>query len=55
MTKHDFDFDTWFESLVAFVMDETGVEFKDRDSVRGCYDAGRNLADVAAEISAEYE
>jgi hypothetical protein len=36
------------------VLDKTGVEFRDAESVRADYDAGKNLADVADEISAEY-
>lgn len=54
MTKAEFDFDTWFESLSMMVLDETGFEFRDAESVRADYDAGKNLAEVAAEISAEY-
>lgn len=54
MTKTDFDFDTWFDSLSMMVLAKTGVEFRDADSVRSDYDAGKNLADVADEIAAEY-
>lgn len=54
MTKQDFDFDTWFDSLAAFVLDKCGIEFRDRDSVREDYDKGRNCADVADEIADEY-
>ena len=54
MTKTEFDFDTWFDSLAAMVLDETGFDLRDQDSVRADYDAGRNLADVAEEIAAEY-
>lgn len=54
MTKDDFDFDTWFDNLSSFVLDLTGIEFSDRDSVREDYEQGRNLADVAGEIADEY-
>lgn len=54
MTKNEFDFDTWFDSLAMMVLDETGVEFRDEESVRDDYEKGRNLADVAREIADEY-
>lgn len=54
MTKDEFDFETWFDSLSMMVLDRTGVEFRDEDSVRADYEAGRNLADIADEIAAEY-
>ena len=54
MTKNEFDCDTWFDILAAMVLDETGFDLRDQDSVRSDYDAGRNLADVAEEIAAEY-
>lgn len=54
MTKDDFDFETWFDSLAVMVLDKTGVELRDPDSVRQDYETGRNLADVADEIAAEY-
>lgn len=54
MTKNEFDFDTWFDSLSMMVLDETGIEFKDEESVRDDYEKGRNLADVAREIADEY-
>jgi hypothetical protein len=54
MDKYEFDFDTWFESLAAMVLDKTGVGFRDRDSVRGDYEGGKNCADVADDIAAEY-
>ena len=55
MVKGEFDFDTWFESLAATVLDKTGVEFTDEDSVRGDYEAGKNCFDVANDIATEYE
>jgi len=54
MTKSDFDFETWFDSLAMMVLDKTGVEFRDQDTVREDYESGRNLADVADQIAAEY-
>lgn len=54
MDKKDFTFDTWFSNLSMLVLDRTGVEFKDADSVKADYDAGKNMYDVADEICAEY-
>ena len=54
MTKHEFDFETWFDSLAVMVLDGCGVDFRDPDSVRGDYEDGKNCADVADEIIAEY-
>ena len=54
MTKNEFDFETWFDSLSMMVLDATGVEFRGMESVRDDYEKGRNLADVADEIAAEY-
>lgn len=54
MTNDDFDFDTWFDTLILLVLDGAGVEFQDQDSVRNDYEAGRNVHDVADEIIAEY-
>lgn len=54
MTKQDFDFDTWFETLCNMVLDKCGVEFRDEESVRDDYECGANCADVADDIAAEY-
>lgn len=54
MTNDDFDFETWCESLQMMVVDGCGFDFQDFDSVREDYDKGRNVADVANEIIAEY-
>lgn len=54
MTKDELDFETWFENLAMMVLEETSSEFRDTKSVRADYDAGKNLADVAKEIAAEY-
>lgn len=48
-------FEDWFDNITLLVLDETGFEFKDKESVRADYDAGRDLHDVAAEIAAEYK
>jgi len=54
VTKTEFDFETWFSNLAMMVLDKTGVDFRDRESVRQDYDDGRNLADVADEIADDY-
>ncbi len=55
MVKGEFDFETWFDSLAMMVLDKCGVEFHDEESVRDDYEAGKNCADVADEIAAEYD
>lgn len=54
MTKTEFDFNTWFETLSNQVLDRAGVEIADMDSVRADYDEGRDVFDVVDEIVAEY-
>ncbi len=54
MIKGEFDFDTWFDNLALMVLDKCGVEFKDKNSVLADYESGKNCADVADEIAAEY-
>jgi hypothetical protein len=54
MTKHEFDFETWFDSLAAMVLDGCGVDFRDPGSVRGDYEDGKNCADMAEEVIAKY-
>jgi len=54
MTKKEFDFETWFDSMAAMVMDKSGFDFRDEESVRADYDAGKDCADVADEIATEY-
>jgi hypothetical protein len=54
MTKNEFDFETWFDSMAAMVLDKCGVEFRDEDAVRSDYESRKNCADVADEIAAEY-
>ena len=55
MTNNDTDFDTWFDTVQAHVLDETGVHFNDRDSVKSDYDEGLDAFDVIDEIVSEYE
>lgn len=47
-------FETWFGNLIMLVLDKTGVDFRDANSVREDYEAGKGFADVAEEIAAEY-
>jgi len=54
MTNDDTDFDSWFGVLQVNVLDRTGVDFKDMDSVRADYDEGRDVYDVIDDIVAEY-
>jgi len=54
MTKKDFDFETWFDSLVMIVLDKSGFNLRNEESVRKDYDAGRDCAVVADEIAGEY-
>lgn len=54
MTKNECTFDDWFDQLALHVLDRTGVDFMDKDSVRDDYDQGRDLWDVIDEIAAEY-
>lgn len=51
---NDMDFNSWFCLLQINVRDRAGVEFNDEDSVRGDYEAGRDVQDVIDEIVAEY-
>lgn len=55
MTKNEIEFDDWFDNVALHVLDRTGFEFRDADSVRGDYEAGRDAYDVIDEIVAEYE
>lgn len=54
MTNDTHDFDTWFSTLQLHVLDRTGVDFGDEDSVRDDYNNGRDVFDVIDEIAAEY-
>lgn len=55
MNKTEFEFDTWFETLQAHVLDRAGIDFQDPDSVRDDYERGRDVFDVIDEIVAEYQ
>ena len=55
MNKETHDFETWFDNLVNAVLDQTGVTFRDKDSVRQDYDDGKGVFEVADEIAAEYD
>lgn len=48
------DFDTWFGVLQANVLDRTGVNFTDEDSVREDYERGEDVYDVIDSICDEY-
>lgn len=54
MTNTDTSFEDWFDNLKMYVLDRTGVEFRDADAVRDDYERGRSMYDVADEIAAEY-
>lgn len=53
MDISDTDFETWFDTLCMLLLDES-INFKDADSVRADFEAGKNVFDVADEIAAEY-
>lgn len=53
-TKHDMSFDNWFSVVVVLVLEGSGVDFSDEDSVRQDYESGKDAHDVADEIIAEY-
>lgn len=55
MTNTEFDFDTWFGVLQSNVLDRSGVDFRDEESVRCDFDGGRDVYDVIEEIVAEYD
>lgn len=54
MTKSEADFESWFD-LLRMHLGEAGIQFSNADSVRGDYEAGRDLFDVVAEIRRAYE
>jgi hypothetical protein len=54
MTNNDTTFDAWFDVLQFNVLDRTGHTFNDRESVREDFEDGRDVFDVADEISEEY-
>ena len=54
MNNTDSSFESWFDILKVNVRERTGVEFRDRASVRDDYDQGRDVYEVVDEIVAEY-
>lgn len=48
------DFDSWFDVVKQSVMDQSGIVFRDADSVREDYDEDKDAYDVADEIVEEY-
>ena len=54
MTKDEFDFDAWFDTLKINVLDRCGVNFTDAVAAREDYKAGRDVYDVIDEVVAEY-
>lgn len=54
MTNKDTDFETWFTCLQCNVLELSGFEFRDEDSVRDEYNNGDNVVDVAHAIADEY-
>ncbi len=53
MTKNDTTFENWFDYMVCFLADN-GIDFRDEDSVREDYEAGKDFHDVADAIKLEY-
>lgn len=53
-TNDGYDFETWFDLVAMKVLAETGVAFRDEDSVRDDFECGKNHDDVADDIIAEY-
>lgn len=41
MTKSDSSFDDWFSNLQLLVLDQAGADYRDAESVREDYEAGR--------------
>lgn len=54
MPKQQMEFDDWFELVQSIVIEETGIEFRDKASVRREYERGDRPEDIASEIVAEY-
>lgn len=54
MDKDSHIFDDWFCVIKANVLDRTGVDFKDEDSVRKDYEDGWDAYDVIDEICRGY-
>lgn len=54
MTKNEVTFETWFDNLQLIVFDKAHVSFRDEAAARDFYNKGRNVFDVADEISTEF-
>lgn len=54
ITNDGHDFETWFDLVATKVLAETGVAFRDEDSVRDEFESGKSHDDVANDIIAEY-
>ena len=54
MNKRNADFDTWFSTLSILVLERTGVDFNDEDSVKQDYEDGKDMFDVVDSIAEEY-
>lgn len=52
--SENIDFGMWFDNLCGLVLEKTGIDFQDKDSVQDDFDAGKHFADVADDIAAEY-
>lgn len=54
MPEQQMDFDDWFDLVQSIVAEETGIEFRDKASVRQEYERGDRPEDIAGEIIDEY-
>jgi len=55
MTNDDTEFEIWFDILKINVLEKTGVNFIDRDSVIDDYNSGQCVYEVVDSIVAEYQ
>jgi hypothetical protein len=55
MTNDDYTFSEWFDILKINVLEKTGVNFTDEESVIDDYEQGRDVYDVIDEIVEEYD
>ncbi len=53
MTKDDTTFEDWFDYMASYLADSQ-IDFRDEDSVREDYEAGKDFHDVADSIKLEY-
>ncbi len=54
MTRDEVCFEDWFDNL-CLILSGKSINFRDADSVRDDYEAGRDVFDVADEIAQEDE